>query len=254
MHITHRTFLVSGGASGLGAACVRMLAAAGGNVVIADRAKDAGEALAAELGAACRFVECDVADGDALQTAVDAATAFVPLGGAIACAGIAPASRIVGRDGPHDLALFERVVRVNLVGTFNLLRLAAAAMAKNEPTPDGERGVVVVTSSIAADEGQIGQAAYAASKGGVASLVLPASRELARSGIRVVGIAPGIFDTPLMAAMNDEVRKSLAAQIPFPPRFGTSAEFAVTVRHIVENVYLNGTVLRLDGAARMGGK
>jgi NAD(P)-dependent dehydrogenase (short-subunit alcohol dehydrogenase family) len=230
-----------------------MLVANGAKVVIADLARDAGEKLADELGSACSFVECDVADGPALQRAVEAAAAAGPLGGAIACAGIAPAARIVGRDGPHDLALFEKVLRVNLVGTFNLLRLAAAAMSKNEPTADGERGVVVLTSSIAAAEGQIGQAAYAASKGGVAALTLPAARESAKFGIRVVTIAPGIFDTPLMSAMNDEVRTSLAGQIPFPPRFGTPAEFATTVRQIMENTYLNGTIVRLDGAARMAG-
>lgn len=254
MHTVDRSFIVSGGASGLGEACVRMLVGNGAKVVVADLAKDAGEKLAAELGAACRFVECDVADGAALQKAVEAAAALGPVGGAIACAGIATAGRIVGRDGPHDLALFEKTLRVNLVGTFNLLRLAAAAMSKNEPTADGERGVVVLTSSIAAEEGQIGQAAYAASKGGVAALTLPAARESAKFGVRVVTIAPGIFDTPLMSAMSDEVRTSLIGQIPFPPRFGRPDEFAATVRHVIESVYINGTVIRLDGAARMGGK
>jgi NAD(P)-dependent dehydrogenase (short-subunit alcohol dehydrogenase family) len=254
MQLANRSFIVSGGASGLGEACVRMLVGGGAKVVIADLATEAGEKLVGELGNAVRFVECDVADGAALQKAVEAASALAPIGGAIACAGIAPAGRVVGRDGPHDLALFERVLRVNLTGTFNLLRLAAAAMAKNEPTADGERGVVVLTASIAAEDGQIGQAAYAASKGGVASLTLPAARELAKFGIRVVTIAPGIFDTPLVSAMTAEVRTSLAGQIPYPPRLGRPEEFASLVRHAIENAYLNGTTLRLDGAARMGMK
>lgn len=254
MNIADRSFIVSGGASGLGAACVRMLVGRGAKVVVADLAKDAGEILAAEHGTACRFVECDVADGPALQRAVEAAAALGPLGGAVACAGIAPAARIVGRDGPHDLALFEKVLRVNLLGTFNLLRLAASAMSKIEPTADGERGVIVLTSSVAAEEGQIGQAAYAASKGGVAALTLPAARELAMFGIRVVTVAPGIFDTPLVGAMRNEVRASLAAQIPFPPRFGKPEEFADAVAHLIENAYVNGAVVRLDGAVRMGMK
>jgi NAD(P)-dependent dehydrogenase (short-subunit alcohol dehydrogenase family) len=254
MQIPSRSFIVSGGASGLGAACVRMLVAAGGNVVIADLAQEHGEALAAELGEACRFVRCDVTDEAGVRAAIQAATELAPLGGALACAGIAPAARIVGRDGPHDLALFEKVVRVNLVGTFNLLRLVAEAMTKNVPTTDGERGVIVLTSSIAAEEGQLGQAAYAASKGAVASLTLPAARELSKHGIRVGTVMPGIFDTPLMGAMSDEVRTSLAAQIPFPPRFGQPEEFASLVRHLIENVYLNGTIVRLDGAVRMGTK
>ena len=254
MQIQDRSFIVSGGASGLGAACVRMLVAAGGKTVIADLAKPPGEALAAELGEACRFVRCDVTDEVEVREAIQAATELAPLGGALACAGIAPAARIVGRDGPHDLALFEKVVRVNLVGTFNLLRLAAEAMTKNVPTTDGERGVIVLTSSIAAEEGQLGQAAYAASKGAVASLTLPAARELSKHGIRVGTVMPGIFDTPLMGVMSDEVRTSLAAQIPFPPRFGQPEEFASLVRHLIENVYLNGTIIRLDGAVRMGTK
>lgn len=254
MQIQDRSFLVSGGASGLGAACVRMLVAAGGKAVIADLAQEHGEALATELGGACRFVRCDVTDEVGVREAIKTATELAPLGGALACAGIAPAARIVGRDGPHDLALFEKVVRVNLIGTFNLLRLAADAMTKNTPTADGERGVIVLTSSIAAEEGQLGQAAYAASKGAVASLTLPAARELSKHGIRVVTVMPGIFDTPLMGAMSDEVRTSLATQIPFPPRFGQPEEFAALVRHLIENVYLNGTIIRLDGAARMGTK
>lgn len=252
MQIQDRSFIVSGGASGLGAACVRMLVAGGGKAVIADLSQPHGESLAAELGASCRFVRCDVTDEASVREAVQAATELAPLGGAVACAGIAPAARIVGRDGPHDLALFEKVVRINLVGTFNLLRLASEAMSKNAPTADGERGVLVMTSSIAAEEGQLGQAAYAASKGGVASLTLPAARELAKHGVRVLTVMPGIFETPLMSAMSEEVRTSLAAQIPFPPRLGNPDEFAALVRQLVENIYLNGTVVRLDGAARMG--
>jgi NAD(P)-dependent dehydrogenase (short-subunit alcohol dehydrogenase family) len=254
MQIANHAFIVTGGASGLGEACARALVERGARVVIADLAQEAGAKLVAELGDAARFVACDVADAAALQAAVDQAAQLAPFGGAIACAGIAPAARIVGRDGPHDLALFEKVLRVNLVGTFNLLRLAAAALSKCEPTADGERGAIVLTASIAAEEGQIGQAAYAASKGGVAALTLPAARELAKFGIRVVTIAPGIFDTPLMGAMPDDVRKSLAGQIPFPPRFGNPDEFAKTALFAIDNGYLNGTVVRLDGAARMAGK
>lgn len=254
MQIQDRSFVVSGGASGLGAACVRMLVAAGGKAVIADLDQDQSTALTAELGSACRFVRCDVTNEVALRDAMNAAAELAPLGGAIACAGIAPAARIVGRDGPHDLALFEKVVRINLIGTFNLLRIAADSLAKNVPTADGERGIVVLTSSIAAEEGQLGQAAYAASKGGVASLTLPAARELGKHGVRVVTIMPGIFNTPLMNSMSDETRTSLAAQIPYPPRFGKPEEFAALVCHLIENVYLNGTIVRLDGAARMATK
>jgi NAD(P)-dependent dehydrogenase (short-subunit alcohol dehydrogenase family) len=254
MLLANRSFVVSGGASGLGAACVRLLVAEGAKVVVADVQRASGETLAAELGAACRFVECDVADEAAVRQAIDAATALAPLAGAVACAGIAPAARIVGRDGPHDLALFERVLRVNLIGSFNLLRLAGAALAQVAPDAAGERGAIVLTASIAAEDGQIGQAAYAASKGGVAALTLPAARELARIGVRVVTVAPGIFETPLTAAMPDDVRKSLAAQIPFPARLGQAVEFAALVRFIFANTYLNGTVIRLDGAARMAAK
>jgi NAD(P)-dependent dehydrogenase (short-subunit alcohol dehydrogenase family) len=254
MDINGRSFIVTGGASGLGAACVEMLAQAGGRPVALDMNRAAGEALITRLGETATFVEADVADEPSVRRALDAATALAPLGGAVSCAGIAPAARIVGRDGPHDLALFERVVRVNLVGTFNVLRLTAAALADVPAGPDGERGAIVCTASVAAFEGQIGQAAYAASKGGVASLTLPAARELARIGVRVVTVAPGIFETPMTLAMTDEVRKSLAAQIPFPSRLGKPAEFASLVRQILENPMLNGEVIRLDGAVRMGSK
>jgi NAD(P)-dependent dehydrogenase (short-subunit alcohol dehydrogenase family) len=265
MQVRDRTFLISGGASGLGEATARRLAAAGALVVIADVSDAAGAALAAELGPSARFVHCDVTDEASVQSAIAAATAaFGRLDGAINCAGILGAARILGRQGPHDLALFRRVVEVNLIGTFNLLRLAAAAMAQNTPRDnnepgtdglgDGERGVIINTSSVAAFEGQTGQAAYAASKGGVASLTLPAARELGRHGIRVVAIAPGVFETPMMSGVTDELRESLTSQVPFPKRLGHPSEFAALVQHIIENKMLNGAVIRLDGALRMAEK
>jgi NAD(P)-dependent dehydrogenase (short-subunit alcohol dehydrogenase family) len=255
MQVQGNTFLVSGGASGLGAACVRLFASAGGNVVIADLNKDAGERLAAELGGRARFALADVTDEASVRNAVGlAVSSFGGLHGAVACAGIAIAERILGKAGPHPLGSFAKVITVNLVGTFNVLRLAAEAMTKNASNAGGERGVVVMTASVAAFEGQIGQAAYAASKGGVAALTLPAARELARVGVRVVSIAPGTFDTPLLAGLPEPARQSLAQQVPFPPRLGRPEEFAALVRHIVENEMLNGAVLRLDGALRMGVK
>jgi NAD(P)-dependent dehydrogenase (short-subunit alcohol dehydrogenase family) len=255
MQILNHTFLVSGGASGLGAACVRMLAGAGGNVVIADMNRDKGEALASELGAHVRFVAVDVTEEASVQGAVRAAEqAFGKLHGSVQCAGVAIAERVLGKSGPHPLAAFARVIHVNLVGTFNVLRLAAEAIGRVEPGPDGERGILINTSSVAAFEGQIGQAAYAASKGGVASLTLPLARELARLGIRVVAIAPGIFDTPLLAGLPEPARQSLGQQVPFPSRLGRPDEFASLVRHVIENPMLNGTVLRLDGALRMAAK
>jgi NAD(P)-dependent dehydrogenase (short-subunit alcohol dehydrogenase family) len=255
MIVAGHVFLITGGGSGLGAACARRLVAADGRVIIADLNAAAGEALAAELGERSRFVETDVTDAAAVERAVDTAReAFGGLHGAVHCAGIIAGGRVLGKDGPHDLALFARVVEVNLVGTFNVLRLAAAAIAQSEPDEEGERGAIVLTSSIAAFEGQIGQAAYAASKGGVAALVLPAARELARHGIRVMAIAPGIFDTPMMAQVSAELRQSLADQIPFPRRFGRPDEFAALAEHIFENRLLNGEVIRLDGAVRMGPK
>jgi NAD(P)-dependent dehydrogenase (short-subunit alcohol dehydrogenase family) len=252
MQFAGSTFLVTGGASGLGAACVRTFAGAGGNVVIADLNRAGGERLTAELGGRARFALTDVTDEASVRGAVALAeSSFGGLHGAVACAGIAVAERILGKNGPHPLATFAKVVTVNLVGTFNLLRLAAEAMAKNAAS---ERGVVVMTASVSAFEGQIGQAAYAASKGGVASLTLPAARELARIGVRVVSIAPGIFDTPLLAGLPEPARQSLAQQVPFPPRLGRPDEFAALVRHVVENEMINGAVLRLDGAMRMGAK
>ncbi len=255
MQVQGSTFLVSGGSSGLGAACVRTLAGAGGNVLIADLNQAAGEALAAELGERARFVRTDVTDEASAQNAVEAAVkAFGGLQGAILCAGIGLADRVLSKSGPHNLASFAKVINVNLIGSFNLLRLAAAAMAKGTPNAGGERGVIVTTASVAAFDGQIGQAAYAASKGGVVAMTLPIARELARSGIRVMSIAPGIFDTPLLAGLPEEARKSLGQQVPFPPRLGRPEEFAALVRHIVENEMLNGEVIRLDGAMRMAAK
>ncbi|HWB13730.1 MAG TPA: SDR family NAD(P)-dependent oxidoreductase [Pirellulales bacterium] len=255
MEIANRTFLVTGGASGLGAACARRLAGAQARVVIADLNREAGDALAAELGERALFVETDVADEASTQQAVHAALdRFHDLAGAVHCAGIVAGSRIVGRDGPHDLDLFRRVVQVNLVGTFNVLRLASAAMSTRPADEEGERGVIVATASVAAFEGQIGQAAYAASKGGVAALTLPAARELAAFGIRVMTIAPGIFETPLMAGLPEQVRESLARQPAFPQRLGRPEEFAELVAHVIENRMLNGAVLRLDGGLRMGAK
>jgi NAD(P)-dependent dehydrogenase (short-subunit alcohol dehydrogenase family) len=254
MQIQGNSFLVTGGGSGLGAACVRMLAAAGGKVIIADLNQAAGEKLAQELGANVRFVSCDVTDEVSTAAAIAAAKDFGNLRGAILCAGIGLAERLLGKGGPHPLDAFARVLRVNLVGTFNAMRLAAAAMSQGEALPNGERGVIVCTASVAAFEGQIGQAAYSASKGGVAALTLPAARELARFGIRVATIAPGTFDTPLLAGLPDAARQSLAQQVPFPSRLGRPDEFAALARHIFENEMLNGEVIRLDGALRMGPK
>jgi NAD(P)-dependent dehydrogenase (short-subunit alcohol dehydrogenase family) len=238
--------LVAGGASGLGEATARELAARGARVTVADLNEEAGQALAAELAGG--FVRADVTDEAELGSAV---AAVEGLRLAVSCAGIGWAERTVGRDGPAALAPFETVVRVNLIGTFNLLRLAAAAMAANEPDVEGERGAVVMTASIAAFDGQIGQAAYSASKGGVVGLTLPAARDLARWGIRVCTIAPGLFDTPLLAGLPEDTRTALGAQIPFPSRLGRPEEYARLACHIAENTMLNGEVLRLDGALRM---
>jgi len=254
MQIQNQAFLVAGGGSGLGAATARMLAGAGGKVVIAD-VNDAGEALARQLGASARFLKTDVTDEAQTQAAIDlCVSAFGAIHGAVNCAGIAPGERVVGKTGPHSLAGFERAVRINLVGTFNVIRLAAAKMSAQAALPSSERGVIVNTSSVAATEGQIGQAAYAASKAGVNGMTLPIARELARFGIRVVTIAPGIFDTPMLQGMSDEIRASLGAQVPFPSRLGRPEEYAALVRHIIENEVLNGEVIRLDGAIRMTAK
>jgi NAD(P)-dependent dehydrogenase (short-subunit alcohol dehydrogenase family) len=255
MQIANHTFLVSGGASGLGAACVRMLAGAGGNVVIADLNKAAGEALASALGARVQFAVTDVADEMSVQAAVDLAVrTFGGLHGSIQCAGIALAEKVHGKTGPNPLAGFEKTIRVNLIGTYNVIRLATAAIMQNTPSASGERGVVINTASVAAFDGQIGQAAYSASKGGIVGMTLPLARELARNGIRVMAIAPGIFDTPLLAGLPEPARQSLAQQVPFPPRLGQPAEYAALARHIIENEMLNGEVIRLDGALRMAAK
>ncbi|GJD87079.1 putative oxidoreductase [Methylobacterium hispanicum] len=249
MQIAERVFLVTGGASGLGRAVAEHLVAAGGSVVIADIAETGAETASA-LG--CRFVRTDVADEAAGRAAVATALeVYGGLDGLVTCAGIVAGARVLGRNGPHDLDAFARTVRVNLVGTFNMVRLAAEAMAARDPDPDGSRGVVVTTSSIAAFDGQVGQAAYAASKGGVASLTLPLARDLAAHGIRVVSVAPGIFETPMMAGLPAEVQEALGRSVPFPPRLGRPSEFAALVAHIIGNPMLNGEVIRLDGALRM---
>lgn len=255
MMIENHTFLVTGGASGLGAATVRMLANAGGNVVIADLNEAAGKALAAELGAKVRFAATDVADEASARAAVNlACDSFGALHGLVNCAGIAPAEKVLGKEGPHRLASFAKAIQVNLVGPFNMLRLAADAMSANAPSADGERGVIVNTASVAAFDGQVGQAAYAASKGGVVAMALPVARELSRFGIRVMTIAPGIMETPMLLGMPQEVQDALGKMVPFPSRLGKPAEYAALVRHIIENEMLNGEVIRLDGAIRMAPK
>jgi NAD(P)-dependent dehydrogenase (short-subunit alcohol dehydrogenase family) len=255
MQLQGRTFLVSGGSSGLGAACVRMFAGSGANVVIADVNRQAGEALAAELGPHVRFAATDVTDETSVQSAVDLATqAFGLLHGSIQCAGIGLAEKVHGKTGPNPLAGFVKTIHVNLIGTYNVMRLTTTAMMRNPASPSGERGVVINTASVAAYDGQIGQAAYAASKGGIVSMTLPLARELARHGIRVMAIAPGIFDTPLLAGLPEPARQSLAQQVPFPPRLGHPNEYAALVRHILKNEMLNGEVIRLDGALRMAAK
>ena len=255
MRIEGKTFLVTGGASGLGGATARMLASAGANVVVLDVNAEAGAQMAAALGAKAHFVRTDVTSESDVKKALVAATeCFQGLQGVVNAAGIGTAEKVLGRNGPHPLDLFEKTVRVNLVGTFNVIRLAAAAMAAAEPTESGERGVIVNTASIAAFDGQIGQAAYSASKGGIVGMTLPIARELARSAIRVVTIAPGIFDTPLLAGLPEPARVSLGQQVPFPSRLGRPDEYAALVRHILENEMLNGEVIRLDGALRMAPK
>ena len=252
MQLRDSIFLVTGGASGLGAATVRMVVGAGGRAVVADLKEAEGNALAKELGAHARFVRCDVTDEASATAAVRAAVdGFGGLQGLVNCAGIVHAERIVGKEGPHTLAGFRRAVDINLVGTFNLIRLAAQAMSAGEPNAEGERGVIVNTASVAAFDGQIGQAAYSASKGGVVGMTLPIARDLASLGIRVCTIAPGTFDTPMLAMAPQNIRDALGAQIPFPSRLGRPMEFAALVRHIIENPMLNGETIRLDGALRM---
>jgi len=249
MEIRDNVFIVTGGASGLGEGSARMLAAAGGKVVIADLNEAAGAALAAELGG--RFVRCDVTSEADGQAVVAAATALGRLAGLVNCAGIATASKTVGKNGPHPLDAFDKTIRVNLIGTFNMIRLAAAAMVQNTPDAEGERGVIVNTASVAAFDGQIGQAAYAASKGGVVAMTLAIARDLSRDGVRCMTIAPGIFETPMLLGMPQEVQDALGRMVPFPPRLGRPAEYAKMVAAIIGNTMLNGEVIRLDGAIRM---
>lgn len=255
MELKNKGVLVTGGASGLGAACARLLADGGAKVVIADLNSEGGEKLASELrenGATAFFVQTNVTSEESVQAAVR--TAVEKCGGLhilINCAGIGIAEKIIGKYGVHGLESFQKVIGVNLVGTFNAIRLASVVMAENEPTAGGERGVIVNTASVAAFDGQIGQAAYSASKGGIVGMTLPIARELARSGIRVMTIAPGIFDTPLLGALPEPARISLGQQVPFPPRLGQPSEYAALAKHIVENEMLNGETIRLDGAIRM---
>ena len=252
MEISGKVFIVTGGASGLGEGTARMLAANGGKVVIADMQAEKGEAVAKEIGGA--FVKCDVsqeADGKAV---VEKAVSMGKLMGLVNCAGIAPAERTVGKKGPHDLGLYTKTIMVNLVGSFNMIRLAADAMGKNEPESTGERGCLISTASVAAYDGQIGQAAYSASKGGVVGMTLPIARDLSRSGIRNMTIAPGIFGTPMLFGMPKEVQDALAASVPFPSRLGTPEDYAKLAKHIFENDMLNGEVIRLDGAIRLAPK
>ena len=247
-----KVFIVTGGASGLGEGTVRMLAAQGAKVVIADLQIDKGQALAAEVNGL--FVKCDVSQEADAQAAVTAATGAGKLMGLVNCAGIAPAIKTVGKYGAHPLANFSKTISVNLIGTFNMIRLAAEAMCRNAPEPTGERGVLISTASVAAYDGQIGQAAYSASKGGVVGMTLPIARDLARNGIRNMTIAPGIFGTPMLFGMPQEVQDALAASVPFPSRLGTPQDYAKLVKHIIENDMLNGEVIRLDGAIRMAPK
>jgi NAD(P)-dependent dehydrogenase (short-subunit alcohol dehydrogenase family) len=250
MQIKDQVFIITGGASGLGAATARMIVDNGGKVVLADVQVEAGEKLAAELGAA-KFVKCDVtSEADGLAV-VAAATAMGTLRGLVNCAGVAPAIKTVGKDGPHPLESFARTININLVGTFNMCRLAADAMGKTEAAEWGERGVIINTASVAAFDGQIGQAAYGASKAGVAGMTLPMARDLSRSGIRVMTIAPGIFETPMLLGMPQEVQDALGKMVPFPPRLGKPFEYAALAKSIIENTMLNGETIRLDGAIRM---
>ncbi|MBM1197147.1 SDR family NAD(P)-dependent oxidoreductase [Pseudomonas weihenstephanensis] len=255
MQIADNVFIVTGAASGLGAATAHMLVKAGAKVMLVDLNADAVAAQALKLGDQARSVVADISQADAAQAAVEAAVAtFGGLNGLVNCAGIVRGEKILGKNGPHALESFSQVINVNLIGSFNMLRLAAEAIAQTTADAEGERGVIINTASVAAFDGQIGQAAYAASKGAIASLTLPAARELARFGIRVMTIAPGIFETPMMAGMTPQVRESLAAGVPFPARLGKPDEYASLVRHIIENSMLNGEVIRLDGALRMAAK
>lgn len=255
MEVANTGILVTGGASGLGAACVKLLSEAGAKVVIADVNSEAGTTLAHDIGDTAIFVKTNVAQEQEVEAAVKAAIAHGgTLSVAINCAGIAAADKVLSKDSTSSLRTFERVVSINLIGTFNVIRLAAAAMVSNPPNAEGERGVLINTASVAAFDGQIGQAAYAASKGGIVSMTLPIARELARHGVRVMTIAPGIFDTPLLADLPEAARLSLGQQVPFPARLGRPSEYAALAQHIIENSMLNGEVIRLDGALRMAAR
>lgn len=255
MEIKNKTFLISGGASGLGMATAKMITAIGGNVIIVDIDVEGGSAVQKELGSKALFIHTDITKEEEVRSALQKGMdLFGSLHGLINCAGVAPGERILGRKGVHRLASFAKTIEVNLIGTFNLTRLVAAEIEKNEPGESGERGMIINTASVAAFDGQIGQAAYSASKGGVAAMTLPIARELARVGIRVMAVAPGIFETPMLAAMSDDVKKSLGAQVPFPSRLGRPDEYAALVKHIIENQMLNGEVIRLDGSIRMNSK
>ncbi len=254
MQIKDNVFIVTGGASGLGGATAQMLIDNGGKVVIADMNAEVGSATATRLGANAKFIKCDVSNEADGQAAVDAAVAFGTLRGLVNCAGIGTATKTVGKDGPHALDRFTRVINVNLIGTFNMIRLAATAITKTAPNDQGERGVIVNTASVAAFDGQIGQAAYSASKGGIVGMTLPIARDLSRDGIRVMTIAPGIFETPMLASLPEDVRDSLGKQVPFPSRLGRPSEYATLVNSILSNPMLNGETIRLDGAIRMAPK
>ncbi len=255
MRIENSTFFVTGGGSGLGAATARMLAENGANALLADVDEEGGERTAAEIGGRASFLRTDVTDEGSVGAGLDAALEiFGSLNGVVNCAGIGPAAKVVGKKGVHDLGLFQKTIQINLIGTFNVIRLAAVKLSENEPNEGGERGVIVNTASVAAYDGQIGQAAYAASKGGVVALTLPVARELASSGIRVMTIAPGLFETPMLAALPEEAKDSLGKQVPFPSRLGRPEEYAALAKHIIENAMLNGEVIRLDGSIRMAPK
>lgn len=255
MKIENKTFLVTGGASGLGFAAAKMIVENGGNAVLLDINEEAGTAAQTNLGVKSKFIKTDVTNEEQVQNAVNQSIeAYVSIAGIINCAGVGPAKRVVGKDGPHPLDFFQKVININLIGTFNTLRLVADKMQNNEPNAEGERGIIINTASVAAFDGQIGQAAYSASKGGIVAMTLPIAREFARMGIRVMAIAPGIFETPLLASLPQEAQDSLGKQVPFPPRLGRPSEFANLVKQIIENTMLNGEVIRLDGAIRMGAK
>jgi NAD(P)-dependent dehydrogenase (short-subunit alcohol dehydrogenase family) len=255
MNIKDNVFLISGGASGLGSATARMIVANGGKVVLIDMNRDAGTALASELGPNGSFLPADVTDENACKSAIEATVShFGALHGLVCCAGVAPGEKVLGKDGPHGIQTFARALEINVVGTFNLIRLASVVMSQSEPNDEGERGTIIMTASVAAYDGQVGQAAYAASKAAVVGMTLPIARELARYGIRVMTIAPGIFETPMLLGLPNQVQESLGRSVPFPSRLGRPAEFALLVKAICENPMLNGEVIRLDGALRMAAK